>query len=106
MTSKKIKSITPSFIVIIKLITGTLFGSALGTVTMLIIANNISIEMFGSLSSTISFYSLLVPVLGMGLGQFWLKKVRNNSTPHFTLSQNIIETYILNILFIFLGLPY
>lgn len=104
MTSKKIKSITPSFIVIIKLITGTLFGSALGTVTMLIIANNISIEMFGSLSSTISFYSLLVPVLGMGLGQFWLKKVRNNSTPHFTLSQNIIETYILNILFIFFGL--
>lgn len=52
---------------------GSLAGAGLGFLTQVIIARNLHTDDFGAFSSTLAAITLLIPLAGFGLPQFWLK---------------------------------
>lgn len=52
---------------------GSLAGAGLGFMTQVIIARNLRTDAFGAFSSTLAVITLLIPLAGFGLPQFWLK---------------------------------
>lgn len=53
---------------------GTLFSSGLAFLTQVIIARNLGPEQYGDFSSALTLVSLLVPLAGFGVSQWWLKQ--------------------------------
>ena len=64
----------PILIDVLKLLSGSFFGSLLGFLLQIIIARNLSINSYGEFSAIISFYAIIIPLMSFGIGQFWLRE--------------------------------
>ena len=51
----------------------TIFGSGLSFIAQVIFARNLSIIDYGVLSSSLVAVTLLIPLAGFGVGQYWLR---------------------------------